>query len=50
MMRGVVLDAGEHEVELHFRSRSIEVGAAAIATLALVTALRRRLVVSEPRV
>jgi hypothetical protein len=51
MMRGVVLDAGEHEVEFHFRSRSIEVGAAlSIATLALVTALRRRLVVSEPRV
>ena len=51
MMRGVVLDAGEHEVEFHFRSRSIEVGAAlSIATLALVAALRRRLVISEPRV
>jgi len=51
MMRGVVLDAGEHEVVFHFRSRSIEVGAAlSIATLALVTMLRRRLVISEPRV
>jgi uncharacterized membrane protein YfhO len=51
MMRGVVLDAGEHEVVFHIRSRSIEVGAAlSIATLALVTMLRRRLVISEPRV
>ena len=50
MMRGVVLLAGEHEIEFHFRSRPIEVGAAiSAATLGLLVALRQRLVVSEAR-
>jgi hypothetical protein len=48
MMRGVTLPAGEHEVEFHFRSRSIEAGAAlSFAGLAALVALRRRLVLSS---
>jgi MYXO-CTERM domain-containing protein len=50
MMRGVALPAGEHEIEFRFRSRSIEAGAAlSLAGLALLVALRRRLVVSAVR-
>jgi hypothetical protein len=50
MMRGVVLAAGEHEVEFRFRSRPVEVGAViSVAALALLMALRSRLVVSEAR-
>lgn len=50
MMRGVVVPAGEHEIDFRFRSRSVAAGMVlSVATLALLLAVRRRLVISEAR-
>jgi hypothetical protein len=48
MMRGVVLEAGEHDVVFRFRSATIAAGAAiSLAALAALVLVRRRLTLAE---